>query len=414
MNNQETRILQMCISVLMLLLNRSETERRNDEMSEEEKNALTQLIGAARELSRNTKKELDGSELEFTKKEYNDMPILKDCTVRVKPNGVTEYRYRREGIEKSFSSKDPKEARRKAVAYLKALTAEYRANEMKQKEEEEKRRLEEERRLRFAAFAERWLQVEKKPYLKEITYESYRNDLNKHILPTFGQKKLSEITYIELQEFINGYIAAEQCRLAKKLRNLLQQIFTSAVEQEQIERSPAARLKEVVYETKNGEAFTRAEEDEFVEKLLKSEYDCKYALLLVLYTGIRRDELKSVTFDAARDWVYVKNGKTKKGRSSMRKIPVCPILKKYIHLVSEEAIQTKNDYLSRMVPTLTNGKHHLHELRHTFISRCQECGIPAEVVSRWVGHSRGNNMTDKVYTHFSDEYQLEIIKKLNY
>jgi hypothetical protein len=23
-------------------------------------------------------------------------------------------------------------------------------------------------------------------------------------------------------------------------------------------------------------------------------------------------------------------------------------------------------------------------------------------------------MTDKVYTHFSDEYQLEIIKKLNY
>jgi hypothetical protein len=246
MNNQETRILQMCISFLMLLLNGSETDKRHDEMSKEEKNALTQLIGAAKELSRNTKKELDGSELEFTQKEYNDMPILKDCTVRIKTNGVTEYRYRRDGIEQSFSSKDPKEARRKAVAYLKALTAEYKSNK---KEEEKKRRLEEERRLQFSTFAERWLQVEKKPYLKEITYQSYRSDLKKHILPTFGQKKLNEITYIELQEFINGYIALDQFRLAKKLRNLLQQIFTSAVEEEQIERSPAARLKEVVYET---------------------------------------------------------------------------------------------------------------------------------------------------------------------
>lgn len=58
--------------------------------------------------------------------------------------------------------------------------------------------------------------------------------------------------------------------------------------------------------------------------------------------------------------------------------------------------------------------HHLHELRHTFITRAQECGISRELVSLWAGHKADNTMTSNVYTHFSDEFQLQEIQKFDY
>lgn len=121
-----------------------------------------------------------------------------------------------------------------------------------------------------------------------------------------------------------------------------------------------------------------------------------------------------MSFNEDRTWITVQNGKTKKGKTAERRIPVSPVLVPYVWKINDEELRTKNDYLSRTVPVLTDGRHHLHELRHTFISRCQECGIQSEVVSRWVGHSRENNTTDKVYTHFSEQFQLSEIKKLHY
>ena len=58
--------------------------------------------------------------------------------------------------------------------------------------------------------------------------------------------------------------------------------------------------------------------------------------------------------------------------------------------------------------------HHLHDLRHTFITRAQECGIRREIVSLWAGHKADNTMTSNVYTHFSREYQKAEIMKFDY
>ena len=61
-------------------------------------------------------------------------------------------------------------------------------------------------------------------------------------------------------------------------------------------------------------------------------------------------------------------------------------------------------------------EHHLHELRHTFITRCQECGIQRELVSLWAGHAADSSITSTVYTHLSqfEDRQLAEMQKFKY
>ena len=59
---------------------------------------------------------------------------------------------------------------------------------------------------------------------------------------------------------------------------------------------------------------------------------------------------------------------------------------------------------------------HLHDLRHTFIARAQECGIRREIVSLWAEHKADSSITTNVYTHFQERSELQIkeMQKYNY
>ena len=63
--------------------------------------------------------------------------------------------------------------------------------------------------------------------------------------------------------------------------------------------------------------------------------------------------------------------------------------------------------------TIINKNISPHTLRHTFATRCQTCGVPQEIVGRWLGH-KSTTITDAVYTHYSTEFILEQAKKVVY
>lgn len=268
----------------------------------------------------------------------------------------------------------------------------------------------------FTDYMFQWLESTKKPYTKENTYKTYLQVFNVNIAPAFAKKKINEITPFDLQNFINGYIKAEKYRTAQKACQLLKAVFDFAVADELVNRSPMAKIKTCTYEKETGIGLTRLEEKKILDAFYSNTDNLYYqAFVFIMYTGLRRSELASATKD--KKWITVTCAKIRKGRKEKkRKIPISPMLKKVIGKIELEKIKKLNltvlsHEFKRLMP-----EHHLHELRHTFITRCQECGIPREFVSVWAGHAADQSITTKVYTHLEqyEDKQVEEISKFIY
>jgi integrase len=103
-------------------------------------------------------------------------------------------------------------------------------------------------------------------------------------------------------------------------------------------------------------------------------------------------------------------------KEKSRSLPISPMLKRVLPFINVEKIKTASTRVltDRIKDVFEN--HHLHDLRHTFITRAQECGIRREIVSLWAGHKADSSITTTVYTHFQErsELQLQEIVKYDY
>lgn len=197
-------------------------------------------------------------------------------------------------------------------------------------------------------------------------------------------------------------------------------------------------------------------EQEKLEKILKTT-SCMYndILLLQLYLGARIGEVLAITQNCVNfkentltidktitrnedDKVilgehtktYVRKTATDKGKRTLpMSLEVKTILMKYANkkitniygLLFWDYKDNKfvtdieiNCYLKRL-----NKKHnitdqiHTHVLRHTFITRCQEKGIPLVVLQSFVGHAEGSLLTNNTYTHVSIDFMKQELDKMN-
>ena len=153
----------------------------------------------------------------------------------------------------------------------------------------------------------------------------------------------------------------------------------------------------------------------FIIEPLKNPTIYNQAFALILYTGIRRAELSSLTIE--NGWVHLISAKQRKNcKVKSREMPVSPMLQRILPLI-------QTDKFSEIAPALLTRhfkkicpNHHLHDLRHTFITRAQECGIRREIVSLWAGHKADSSITSLVYTHLNQnkEVQTDEMKKFDY
>lgn len=343
--------------------------------------------------------------LEFSNKELSKMPKFfrsefrlqggEVAHARKKKNGTFEIRYRRNGINLSVSAKSLELAKERFIKKLCELQDEGGLGD-----------------VTFKDYAEQWLEIVKKPQIKDDTLHNYRRMLCLYVYDRMGEKLLKEIRPLDVQKLLNEILECGLERTAANVYVIIKAIFEFAVADDIIAKSPMRLIKKPRHEMKHGVALSVEEERAFVRACAEGSSPCRYAYLLLLFTGIRRSELASA--EISPDWVTVVTSKTRKGAGvKKRKIPVSPMLRPFMPYMTKENLSVSPDLLTRGIAAFLPG-HHLHDLRHTFITRCQECGISRELASLWAGHRPDNTVTSNVYTHLGERFQLEEIKKLKY
>ncbi len=332
----------------------------------------------------------------FTEKEIKQMPRLKDLSYRYKSDvQLHEFRYRRNGHNKSFSSTDYKTAKAKALEFCKQLNLKESARVDKN--------------INFNNFAIDYMQNVKR---KNVTEKTFLNDYNRfenYILPNFKNLKIKEITAPFIQKLLNEVLDAGHQRTAEALFYTLKTILDYAVNTDVINKNPITAVKIPLHIRKTGKALPIEKEKQFVKDIIGNKYELTFAVLL--YTGCRPCELESITIKDD-DFIVFRNRKQKKNAIVYKNIPITPMLKPYVERIKKEMPLNMTTEIGKIFAKLVPG-YRLYDLRHTFATRCQTCGVPQEIVSRWLGH-KTDKITDNTYTHFPKEFMLKQAKKVEY
>ena len=102
--------------------------------------------------------------------------------------------------------------------------------------------------------------------------------------------------------------------------------------------------------------------------------------------------------------------KRRSGKIEYKKIPITPMLRPYLTDVEEikfSSLRIIRDRFNKIFP-----EHKLYDLRTTFYTRCQECGVADVARNEFVGHLLG--ALGNAYTDLSDEFLIREGNKLNY
>lgn len=141
------------------------------------------------------------------------------------------------------------------------------------------------------------------------------------------------------------------------------------------------------------------------------------ALLVMLYFGLRRSELKTIRIEG--DFLVCTTSKQRQGRVEVdRMIPFSPVFRRVLPYVDFDRARTVN--LSTIQTTFKRlfPNHHPHELRYTYITRAKEAGCNFEAVMLWAGHSFDKDVKssaiDRGYTDYSKEYLVQEAQKIDY
>ena len=211
-------------------------------------------------------------------------------------------------------------------------------------------------------------------------------------------------------------------------------------------------------ETKKIEALSIEEENKLVHILNNEEINHKYKdiILLQLYTGMRIGEVlalsndcidlenntltvyRTLTQDSNYHSKMGEHTKTYKKRIGIDKGKRTFPMNNNVKTIITRILKNKttniqgllfwdykkntyitpsevNSYLRRI-----NKKYdicldslHSHRLRHTFITRCVECGMFPKVIQNLVGHVEGSSITSDIYTSISNDFIQQEFKKLN-
>ena len=252
----------------------------------------------------------------------------------------------------------------------------------------------------FGSWLNEWVNTYKKPFIK--SYNTIKINIRLHIPESLKKLDIRRLTGLEIQKALN---AVKQSRTRLDLYNIYHGSLSIAFKLGLIEKNIAELLIKPKHERKMGSALTKIELNDFIKGLENTRLKNFY--LFCLYTGCRRSEALSVRWDDINfnsKIIHIRGTKTAK---SDRTVPLFPDCEKLLQSVKRKDEKVFHHYPNRVTRDFKKycPNHKLHDLRHTFATRCLECGINIKVVQKWLGHSRLDT-TASIYTHVQDDFVL--------
>lgn len=253
-----------------------------------------------------------------------------------------------------------------------------------------------------------WYETYKQPNLKPYSLRNIEQQIRLHTPVWLKNKPIKEIRLFDIDRAL-AEIANGRTKVYTK------QVWHNAFEKAQklgiIENNVMLLVDKIKYKKKKSKALNQEEQALFIQKLENRRF--KWIMLFYLHTGVRRAEALSLEWsdiDETCNLILIKGTKTE---DSFRYIilteEVRQILKEQLKQNKKEKIQGNKvfPYSNQQVSKnfkLVCPNHHLHDLRHTYITRCAECGVNPTVTQQLVGHS-SIDMTMNVYTHVFDDFK---------
>ncbi|MCM1534228.1 MAG: site-specific integrase [Corallococcus sp.] len=276
--------------------------------------------------------------------------------------------------------------------------------------------------LTFAEWYAKWIDLYKKPKVRPNTLKTYTYTSGKYLLPYIGKIRLNQLDTNKLQETLNWIDLARQREIAG---NILVACITKAFAVGLIKSNPALGVEKTKHEYKERRPLNSDERKRLLEYVVGNRFET--LIYVYLYAGLRRSEalaLRWTDVDLANGTITVRyqmNEKRQtvdlKTKKANRTIPILPPLRKKL-----ENMQHNDEFLFEWKPSRITQEFRIlldnvglydidvHCLRHTYATMLKDMGVPDDLRTKWLGHSKLDHK-DR-YEHILSEYEKAQVDRI--
>ena len=314
-------------------------------------------------------------------------------------------------------------------------------------------------KLTVAEWFTTWLNDYMKPSLRPTTWESYKYQVNGHIIPALGHLKLAQLQTAHIQRLYNeklhgGRLDGKDGGLSPKSVRYIHTVIHSALEQAKKEGMVTINPADAVKLPKREQKEIKYLDTEGVAKFLAAAKDSKYfvAFFLALNTGMRRGELlglrwKDIDFEAGQltvnqglvrvsgQGLVFQEPKTKLSNRVINLAPaVVQVLKEHKKKQAEYRLMVGGIYRKDLDLVFANEIGEpldpraftrvfervikkagldvtFHGLRHTFATIALEQGVDVKTIQETLGH-HSSAFTMDVYSSVTAKMKREAADKV--
>lgn len=265
--------------------------------------------------------------------------------------------------------------------------------------------------LSVSDYALHYLETFKRPNISEKHFSNLCGIVRRHVARFFGGTLMRDVTATDCQKLLNELSEAGKGRTVEEVKNLLSWICSAAVADRILPADVMAHVQTLPHRRTVGKSIPR----EYVRAFLaRAPQDrAELCLRLLIYTGMRPCELTALTFDNV-GFVAITTAKRKKWETQdVRRIPLHPAVLPYVEEI-RAALPVALVLLERAFRRHFPPEYRLYDLRHTFTTIAQQAHCYKAWVDYVTGHKANGNTTDRIYTHWEDEWQREEMAKIEF